>query len=542
MILCASASLREIFDRETENMKNDNETLNTSTQRLRPDSLATSVAILLVVSILQRTVGFGRGILFCRWLTPEELGNWDMAYSFLLMASPVVVLGLPGSFGRYVERFRQRGQLRTFLRRSTIVTALLTLLAIVTLVVAAPQFSDFIFGRSDHVPRVILVAACLVAVILHHYLEALFAALRKFRIVSTMQFCQSMSFAVISLGLLWWWRAATESIIVGYGVACLISSVGMLLWAGPALLELAAPDEASTHREFWPPLARFAAWVWMTNLLCHLFAIVDRYMLVHWSGLDNATALAEVGNYHASRIVPLLFISLADLLAGVVMPYLSHDWEAGERKRVSNRLNLVLKMTSLGMMAASVAVLWMAPWLFHVAFQGRYDDGFAVMPWTLAYCLWYALLIVAQNYIWCAERAKLSSVPLATGLALNVVLNLFLIPMWGLLGAVVATTMATAFAVAILYWINKRAGMELQAGTIWMTIAPAALCGGMWPAAIVLAVLVIAVPFSNKLLTSAERELLLDFGRGQWEQLKDMLKRRKAARAWKAETKTGAAR
>ena len=52
-----------------------------------------------------------------------------MAYSFLLLAAPVVVLGLPGSFGRYLERFRQRGQLRTFLRRATIWTATLVVIA-----------------------------------------------------------------------------------------------------------------------------------------------------------------------------------------------------------------------------------------------------------------------------------------------------------------------------------------------------------------------------------------------------------------------------
>ncbi|WP_410959359.1 hypothetical protein, partial [Salmonella sp. SAL4433] len=85
--------------------------------------------------------------------------------------------------------------------------------------------------------------------------------------------------------------------------------------------------------------------------------------------------------YHSSRIIPLLFISVADLLAGVVMPYLSHDWEAGNRERVADRLNLVLKFTSLGMLAAGVVVLWFAPMLFHVAFEGRYDAGLAVMPW-----------------------------------------------------------------------------------------------------------------------------------------------------------------
>ena len=109
--------------------------------------------------------------------------------------------------------------------------------------------------------------------------------------------------------------------------------------------------------------------------LCHLFGVVDRYMLVHYSGLENTAALALVGHYHASRIVPLLFISVADLLAGAVMPYLSHDWEIGSRQQVSDRLNAVLKITSLGMLAGGVAVLWIAPLLFHVAFEGRYDKA-----------------------------------------------------------------------------------------------------------------------------------------------------------------------
>ena len=221
---------------------------------------------------------------------------------------------------------------------------------------------------------------------------------------------------MISLGLLWWWRFAAESIVIGYGAAACCRSSAYLLWKGRAVMAEAAPDDGVAHREFWPPLVRFAVWVWVINLFCHLFGVVDRYMLVHWSGLENAAALALVGHYHASRIVPLLFLSVADLLAGVVMPYLSHDWEVGSRQRVSDRLNLVLKFTSLVMLAGGVAVLWIAPLLFHVAFQGRYDEGLAVMPWTLTYCVWYALLLVAQNYIWCAERTKLGALPLAVGL------------------------------------------------------------------------------------------------------------------------------
>jgi O-antigen/teichoic acid export membrane protein len=479
--------------------------------RLSPDSLTTSIVVLLVVSVVQRSIGFGRGVLFCRWLAPEDLGQWDMAYSFLLLAAPVVVLGVPGSFGRYLERYRQRQLLRTFLRRTAIWSASLAFLAVATFLWAAPVASQIIFGRPDQTSLVRLMAASLLAVILHHFLEALFAGLRKFRIVSTMQFCQSLGFAAISLSLLWWWQLSAASIVVAYGAACLLSASGMLIWTARDLVHIAEPDDSVPHRDFWPPLVQFAIWIWLTNLMSQLFAVVDRYMLVHWSGLNSTVALAQVGNYHSSRVVPLLLVSLADLLAGVVMPYLSHDWERGQKRQVSDRLNLVLKLTSIGMLAGSVAILWISPLLFHVAFRGRYDEGLAVLPWTLTYCVWYALVIVAQSYIWCAERSRIGTLPLACGLVLNIVLNLFLLPIWGLFGAVVATTISTGVALSILYWLNHREGFELQPGLVVLSVAPIALGAGVWAASGVLTALVALAPFSKTLFSSAEREHLLEF-------------------------------
>jgi polysaccharide transporter, PST family len=497
-----------------------------SNRRLQPDSLTTSIVVLLFVSVVQRSVGFGRGVLFVRWLAPEEIGYWDLAYSFLLLASPVIVLGIPGSFGRYLERYRQRQQLRTFLRRAAIWSATLATLAFVAFFFAAPSFSYLVFKRSDQVTLIRLMALSLLAVMLHHFLEALFAGLRKFRIVSTMQFCQSLGFATISLCLLCWWQMSAASIVVAYGAACLISASGMLLWTARDIAQVAVPDDSVPHRDFWPPLVRFAIWIWFTNLLAQLFAVVDRYMLVHWSGLDNNIAMAQVGNYHSSRVVPVLLISLADLLAGVVMPYLSHDWERGQKRQVSDRLNLVLKLTSLGMLAASVAVLWFSPLLFRVAFRGRYDEGLAVLPWTLTYCVWYALVIVAQSYIWCAERTKIGSLPLACGLLLNIGLNLVLLPIWGLLGAVVATTISTGVALAVLYWLNHREGMELQAGLIVLSIAPIALGGGIWTGTAMLLVLIAIAPFSKTLFTSTERASLTEFIHHQWDIVHSVLGKR----------------
>ena len=45
------------------------------TKSPRVDSLATGVIFLLGATLLQRLVGFGRGVLFCRFLDDDQLGQ-----------------------------------------------------------------------------------------------------------------------------------------------------------------------------------------------------------------------------------------------------------------------------------------------------------------------------------------------------------------------------------------------------------------------------------------------------------------------------------
>jgi len=163
--------------------------------------------------------------------------------------------------------------------------------------------------------------------------------------------------------------------------------------------------------------------------------------------------------------------------------------------------------------------------LFHVAFEGRYNEGLAVMPWTLTYCVWYAILIVAQNYIWCAEKTKLGSLPLGIGLATNILLNLVLLPIWGLYGAVLATTLSTGLALGLLYWLNHREGMELHRGLLWLSAAPIALGGGAWLGAAVLVAILVAAPFSRTLFTADERAMLGGYLRHQLDNIGAFLTR-----------------
>lgn len=445
---------------------------------LRPETLLSSLALVLVVNLVQRTVGFGRAVLFCRWLEPEELGHWEMAYSFLLLAAPLAVLGVPGSFGRYIEKYRQQGRLRLFLRRTTVWTFALAGTAIGVLLWQRAEVATLVFGSADRAGLAAGMTVCLGIVILHHFLEAVFAGLRMFRVVSAMHFTQSMAFAAISLSLLAGWRPTVASLVVGYGAACVVSIVGVLAWSLFRLDHKPDASESIEHREFWPPLMRFAVWVWVTNLLSNVFSVIDRYMIVHFGGFTPDEALVQVGNYHTSIIVPVLLISVANLMVGAMTPHLSHEWEEGRRGAVAGRLNLAIKIATLSMLVVGVGVLTVCPSLFHYGFQNKYEAGLAVMPWTLASCVWFALLLVAQQYIWCAEKSHLATAPLAIGLASNVGLNLVMLPLWGLAGAVMATAGSTLLTLLAQLYVNHRTGMHVHRGTVLVVFAPALLACG----------------------------------------------------------------
>ena len=173
---------------------------------------------------------------------------------------------------------------------SAIWTASLTFAAVAILVAAAPRFSDLIFGRPDRrdnghfagsqpcghhfasFPRIAVRGAAQV----HDRFDD--ALLSKHDVRGDIA-CAALVLAVRRRERGHWLRRGLPR--VGRGHACL---------EGQGLAEEAPHDAGVPHREFWPPLVRFAVWIWVTNFLCHLFAVVDRYMLVHWSGLENAEA------------------------------------------------------------------------------------------------------------------------------------------------------------------------------------------------------------------------------------------------------------
>ena len=471
-------------------------------------SLMTGMALLLAASVLQRLVGFIRATLFCRWLDASQLGLWDMAFGFLMTATPLMVLALPGCLGRYVEYYRQRGMLGLFLKRTAIVSGLLALCGAIAVAMGAGPVAELVFGNRSYRPLVHDLAFALLTVAAFNYLYELAMALRLNRWISLIQLLNSVLFAGLGLGLLILWRNDAQTVIIAYALACAITAAVAFFGFKPWRYAASEERPTSLRESFWPRILQYSLWVWAAGAISNLFAVVDRYMVLHWLPPDHGDPLALLGDYHASRLVPMLFVSLAGLCAAMSTPHLSHLWETGQSRHAAEQLNLLTKLLSLGLLVGSTGVLLAGPVLFDTLLAGKYPAGLDIFPITLAYCSCFSLFLLLQNYVLCCEKAYFAGLALACGLFVNVGLNLAWLPVWGLPGAVWATLAANGVALLVLLMINRRLGQPTDAGLLLALVAPLGIALGTGWTLLITAVVLFLALRTNLFIKNAEKQEL----------------------------------
>jgi O-antigen/teichoic acid export membrane protein len=332
----------------------------------------------------------------------------------------------------------------------------------------------------------------LVTVVAFNFLIELLTALRLVRMVAVMQLVCSLVFAAAGIGLLHCTPWREQGVMVAFGVASLLATLVGLTVVVRLYRVLPEQEPQLGNVDLWQKLLPFAGWIWLTNLVANLFAVSDQFMLKHFSGLSPIASDSLVGQYYCSRVVPLLLVGVAAMIAGSLLPHLIKDWEAKRFALVRRYIRTSVKLCAVVFTTGGALVLVAAPLLFGWLLGGRYDRGLTVLPGTLVYCIWFSLFCVGYNYLQCVERARWGSVALATGLVMNLVLNYWMAPLWGLPGVVCATAISNLGAFAALAVFSQRSGMRWDSGVAVATLLPLSLCLGGWAALIIVIMVCLA--------------------------------------------------
>lgn len=438
------------------------------------DSLVGGMAMMLALTVIQRGLGFARGIWFCRMLDDTTVGQWAMAFGFLLLITPVMSLGLSGAMPRFVERYRLAGQLGYFIRRMILGIAVGSVIVLAMMVVAPGPWGWFVFRVSaDHL-LVWSLALTVATLLVFNFVIDLVSSLRQVRLNSVMQFIQGVGFTIFAVTCLYA-GGGLISLLLCFALATVLGVLPGVWALSRGWSGLPVNDTAFDSRSMWRSLLPYAIALWTINLLSNLFELSDRYMILHYTAGSESVAQAAVGQYHSGRLIPMLLCNVALMYAGVLMPYLAADWESGRKDEAIRRLRRTLVISSVVGTAGSAVTLMAAPWIFETWLQGRYSEGLRVMPQAFVICIWMSLIALAQLHVWLNEKGKWVGAALAVGIAVNVVLNYLWLPVYGLDGAVLATLVSTGVVLSGLWYVMWRLDFAFDGQLVWISLLPLTL-------------------------------------------------------------------
>ena len=442
----------------------------TDTREIVSDSLALGVLMAIGLTIIQRVLGFVRGILFCRMMTDEQLGQFSMISGALMMLAPLAVLGLPGSFGRFVEHYSHSGQLREFLRKSGRICMASTGLLAISILIFPDFFSWQIVGEVGRTDLMYLTAGGLILLTWCNYLTSLVESMRQIRLASIMRFVSGLTFTFGGIALVFLMTEKIQAALLAFALSSLLGAVPAWLYLRHRRPAIQRHDKNLPYAELWSRMAPFAAWWWFSNILHNGYEMADRYLLLHFSSLNGAEVQSAIGQIHSGRVLPTLMVGVAAMLSGLLMPYVTAAWIRGEHDLARSQLNWTIKLSAIGIMLVNVAILIVAPIMFETILQGRYGDGLALLPMAVVYCSWLSLMTVSQDYLWVIEKGRLAVVCLIFGMLVTVFTGWMLIPSHGLWGTVIATMAGNFTALISIYLCNFWTGCRPDFG-VWMSVA-----------------------------------------------------------------------
>jgi O-antigen/teichoic acid export membrane protein len=362
-------------------------------------------------------------------LVKAEYGAYAIIFGLQVILVMALDLGLTSSLARYVAQGRATTRLVI-----TVAAARLGIIgAAALLVLLAPSVVPAV-DRSTLAPLLPALAALVVAQSLIAFQFGVLPSLRRIRLLLLVTAAQPLVELALVLRAASSGGGAEEMILAttyaGLGVSAI--AWGLLLAPGRAAspdVPVASVDEHATLRM----VARYGRQIFLVSLLIAVFGQIDQLII----GIFHP--LAEVAPYALAIKVQALIAAPAITIAGIVAPRIAG---AGVAAQAMYRQWLAFLLVLTCGAVLTVAVL--SAELFG-AIDPRYRDDsmllVAMAPVLLLAAVAPLPSIALNQTGLAASRLRIAAITVA----INVALDLALVPPFGAWGAVIATTIAFTY-------------------------------------------------------------------------------------------------
>ena len=403
----------------------------------RAGSFSDRVVVLFLTQVFSAGFGIVNGILLARLLGPAAKGEYYLIV--LLPATAVVILqlGVPQAFGFYAAR----GQTAGILRQTYLLTASLSLVALLGLAIVLPLAgSDALAGAS---PILILAAFAALPPALHvTYTTAIVMARNGVRWYSGVNIVFSIATTILLVAVLGGLGASVPTAIAVYVISVAIQAIGFAIGARRVCAAVEKPRRTSYRELFRYGFAYFPA-----SLASFFSYRVDAFLIA----ILVADASAPLGYYSMAVGLAEMVFFFPRAVATLFFPHVA----GSAREDVDRHVALVSRVTLLVTGAFAVLLVPASAVMIAVVLPA-FGPSLLPLVVLLPGVVTLSATNVVSPYLRGTGRPGIVSQVTLVALAVNVVCNLVLIPQFGIVGASAASLVSYTLTSVLLTAIAAR--------------------------------------------------------------------------------------
>jgi O-antigen/teichoic acid export membrane protein len=401
------------------------------------------VGYVILVNLAALLLGLVQLPILTKGLGTSLYGIWSLIFVTISLIVPFALLAFNTSTVRFLAAKKDIRTVRDdFYSACTIVFISGAIFSIVLFFL-----SDFlavsIFKDADAASYIKLAAALILLNSLHTMTLAFFRMRRQIGLYSIL----TLLSAVFRVGLI------AAAILFDYelgGVIVVVIINGALFTLVPLLIifrqvgiQLPRFSNMKSYLKWGIPLIPNAAMLW-------IIAISDRYMVSYFLGVSSA------GVYSASYAIGQYATFVLTPLTTVLYPTISKAYDEGNRDESAKYLKYSLKYLMMISIPAAFGLSMLAKPLLRILTTPEFVTGSTVVPWVASGAVIFCFYQMGVHIIHLVGKTYITVRLLSIAAALNIGLNLLLIPRMGIVGAAVATLVAYGVLGLITLLVTRR--------------------------------------------------------------------------------------
>ncbi|MEA3254265.1 MAG: flippase [Candidatus Altiarchaeota archaeon] len=404
--------------------------------------------ILFSMSVLSYFLGY-----VLRLFIANEFGTYYYGLVYAILAlfgvfSIFMELGLRSALIKYIAEFRVENKLGE-IKGSIIIVLLLKLLLSGIICGVLILFSDQIaigyFKTSEASILIKIYGVGIIFSAIIATLESSFLGFQSMKYCSSTDIVKSLIVLFITFPLLYLGFGVMAPIL-GFATSFILTPLIYF----PLLIKRVFPEflkvKADLSRPLVKKLFRFGVPVTLTGLAGIVFGYTDTLILTYF------TTLNEVGLYNAALPTMKLITVMGGAMLSVVFPMSSELWTRNKKKQIVLGLGMIYKYAVIMVFPIVLSMFLFPDIILGILFGGEFKQAGGVLRiLALGYFLNTFTGVNNSALSGIGKPGEVSRI-MFSGAGVNLVLNLILIPSYGMEGAAFSTLIAFILIFVLSTW------------------------------------------------------------------------------------------